>query len=561
MLYVKRPWSHPEPKKPIVQRQLTANPSENPVLAASISLDGKQLAYYDRGKGLTLMLVDSGEKRTFPNSATMIPQDWYPDGTHLLVGGGGFTKTVQKMSVLDGTTKRILDLGEDFDLTLSPDGSQIAFVKDLSKGDMWLMTADVGEPRRILSVAPAKIYSFTWSPSSRRIIYLRYSPKEIALESCDTDGGHLVSALVNSRFQGANGLGGLAWLGNGSVLFRLSEPAPNKKFDNIWSLNVDPDTGRVRGQPIEVTTGPGFSPRRFSASSDGKRFVYLRSRTADSARIAKLQPVTGELGGFQLLAGEEWDKWPVGWSKDSQSVIFLSKPQGNLGIFQQNLRTRNTEPLVSGPNRYRRPVLTPDGLSLLFTQTDSGGTSGNSMSIMRMPIGGGPATLVLKGTYSYDCALRANVCVLSYIKDDKRAFAYLDPVKGPGRDFAQAATTSMPEWRLSPDGKNIALFPEQEQSKIQILPVDGSRSQYIDITGVRLQSLAWSSDNQHLYVSGGLGPGWVILRVGLDGKFQKLSETAGGEGWLFLAGPSPDEHYLSYGLRTLEANAVMLENF
>jgi anti-sigma B factor antagonist len=327
LLYVKRPWSHPEPKKPIVQRQLTANPSENPVLAASISLDGKQLAYYDRGKGLTLMLVDSGEKRTFPNSATMIPQDWYPDGTHLLVGGGGFTKTVQKMSVLDGTTKRILDLGEDFDLTLSPDGSQIAFVKDLSKGDMWLMTADVGEPRRILSVAPAKIYSFTWSPSSRRIIYLRYSPKEIALESCDTDGGHLVSALVNSRFQGANGLGGLAWLGNGSVLFRLSEPAPNKKFDNIWSLNVDPDTGRVRGQPIEVTTGPGFSQLSFSASSDGKRLVYLRGRTVDSARIATLQPFTGELGAFQSLAGEEWDIC-VSWHYSAEHIR-----RRNTGLF------------------------------------------------------------------------------------------------------------------------------------------------------------------------------------------------------------------------------------
>ena len=72
---------------------------------------------------------------------------------------------------------------------------------------------------------------------------------------------------------------------------------------------------------------------------------------------------------------------------------------------------------------------------------------------------------------------------------------------------------------------------------------------------------AWHGPNQHLYVSGGLGPVWVILRVGLDGKFKKLSETAGGEGWLSLGGPSPDEHYLAYTFVTWEANAVMLENF
>jgi hypothetical protein len=180
---------------------------------------------------------------------------------------------------------------------------------------------------------------------------------------------------------------------------------------------------------------------------------------------------------------------------------------------------------------------------------------------MRVPVGGGPISLVLAGDYSsFDCALRANVCALSQTKDGKAVFAFLDPFKGRGADFAQAGLHTG-DWRLSPDGKTIALFLGYEQSKIQFISVDGGTSRDVEIPNSRLQWLAWSPDNQHLYLSGGLGDSWVILRAGLDGKFKILSEVKGGQGWLFLYGPSPDEHYLSYLLRSVEDNAILLENF
>ena len=292
------------------------------------------------------------------------------------------------------------------------------------------------------------------------------------------------------------------------------------------------------------------------------RFIYLRTRKLRSPRIAKLQPGSGELGAFQTLGGEEWDKWPVGWTRDSRSVIFLSNPRGNLGIFQQDLRTHVTQPLlsVSPPGHVGNPVLTPDGRSLLFTQTDSVDSSASSVRIMRMPIGGGPATLVAKGSYSYDCSPRANVCVLSDIENERRVFALLNPLKGRGPDIAHASSTSAEIWRLSPDGKIIALPLGSEQSKLQFIPLDGSPSYGIDINSAEIQKIAWSSDNQHIYVSGRLGATWAILRVGLDGKFKKLSEVTEGQ-WLGLDGPSPDEHYLAYTFISWEANAVMLENF
>jgi serine/threonine protein kinase len=550
------PWSHVVPTNQILQHQLTANPTDNPILAAVLSPDGKQLTYFDGEKGLSLMLVDSGEKRSFPGSLRDFPFSWYPDGTHLLVSD--FGKTLVKMSTLDGSTRPLVNIGEGIEPSLSPDGAQIAFVKEQNRHELWLVNAEGGEPRRILSVALAQIESFAWSATSRRIAYIRFNGKDVALESCDTEGHQVVPVLASDGLLGSNGFTNLAWSGNGAIFYSLSEPAPNGNSSNLWSVNVDPDTGRVRGQSSQVTTGLRFTQVNISASVDGNRIVYLQTRTVDSVRIAKLQPGSVGIGSVQSLAGEDWEKSSVGWTKDGGSVFFVSNPQGKWGIFKQNLRAGAAESLVSGVSPFSPLVLTPDGQSLLYDQPDSKDASADSIQIMRVPLSGGPPTLVLKGSFSYACALLANICLLSQIKDGNRVFSLLDPSKGRGPDVAQASSAST-YWSLSPDGKRIALV--KQNSKVSILQLNGGQANDIEIHDAKLQSIAWSPDNQHLYASGRLGSAWVMFRVGLDGSFRRLSEVKLNQSWILLYGPSPDDHYLAYKLRSFDTNAIMLENF
>jgi dipeptidyl aminopeptidase/acylaminoacyl peptidase len=241
-LYFKRPWQQPEPKKQLVQRQLTANPSDNPVVVAVISPDGKQLAYADARNGLSLLQIDSGERRTFPNSLSVYPASWYPDGTHLLVVSGSPVNALQKMSTLDGTTRKLMDADITYSAALSRDGTQILFMKSAARSELWLMRAEGGDAHRMNSVAPDSIAAFEWSPSSRRVAYLRYGHQEMALESCGTDGGHVVRIHADDRFQGINGFGDIFWLRNGSLFYRLSEPPPNTTVllnwhafeNNVW---------------------------------------------------------------------------------------------------------------------------------------------------------------------------------------------------------------------------------------------------------------------------------------------------------------------------------------
>jgi len=407
---------------------------------AVISPDGNQLAYSDRANGLSLLQIDTGKVLSFPNSRNVVPNDWFPDGTHLLVNGSW------RMSTVDGTGRQIID-DDGYGGSVSRDGSRITFRRASNDSELWVIGADSVDAHRILSVEPSKIHLITWSPTSRRIVYLRTNVTgEPTLESCDSDGQQRIPILSDSRLIGFHGTRtGLSWLRDGRVLYRFAEEAPNEKYDNVWSIDVDPDTGQVRGHPGPITTGIGFTQSSFSASVDGKRFVFFRIRTQDTAWLAQLQRGSGEWVTSRSLSEEGWDKWPTGWTRDSQAIVFYSNPQGKPGLFKQEVRTNATQPLLSGSDRYWYPEFSPDGRWLLFAQSAHDALTG-SIPLMRVPVNGGPATVVLTvarnpsfqlfaGNFLFQCAWQANLCVLSDVSKDKRSFSLLDPVTGRGAEL------------------------------------------------------------------------------------------------------------------------------
>ena len=111
ILFVTSRWKHGEVRRDPIQRELTANPPENPIFGYAISQDGKSLAYGDRANGLTLLQIDTGQTRPLPNTASLFPGDWFPDGNHLLVGRPTTANSTEllKMSTWDGTTHKLLD--------------------------------------------------------------------------------------------------------------------------------------------------------------------------------------------------------------------------------------------------------------------------------------------------------------------------------------------------------------------------------------------------------------------------------------------------------------------
>src|SRR5262249_46934903 len=428
-------WFRPAQNKQLVLRELTANASGDPVSFAVISPDGRQLAYADRTNGLTLLQIDSGEKRSFPNVGSVYPVNWFPDGSHLLLESAGFHK-LSSMSTFDGTTRTLLNETLLYGVAVSPDGTRMAFVGGPGINEIWMMGPGGEDLHRILSVGVTS--PVAWSPTSRRIAFTSFegpmgNPREVSLRSCNRDGQECSVVLSDRRLFGAAGLSNVAWRADGRIFYSLGQGGTWN--GNVWSLSVDPDTGRPRGTPLQVTSGTGFSYQWFSLSADGRRLAFIRQHARDTIRIAELQNGGAKLGVSQELGGDNWDRSLGGWTHDSQAVVFASNPQEKWGIFKEDLGTHYTQPLVIGPDRYLQPVISSDGGWLLFTQSRIGDPA--SAKLMRMPLSGGPTELLLAGRFSYRCASQADVCVLSEMSSNQQIFSALNPLTGRGRTLAQ----------------------------------------------------------------------------------------------------------------------------
>jgi len=228
-----------EPKRELVERQLTANPAENSIGSWALSRDGKYLAYIDSlSKNLYLLAIDSGEIRQLPLPATRpLYQviDWFPDGSHVLLLSGGWTGDLWKMSTWDSSVRKLWS-GNASMSAASPDGSQIAFVKD--SREIWLMGADGEQPHKILASDSSEYLDVNWSPSGQRLAYMRrqgdYPKQQVTIETCDLAGGARTVVLSDPDLVGPNTETGRFWLPDGRIIYAVYA----KGGSRLWAITA-----------------------------------------------------------------------------------------------------------------------------------------------------------------------------------------------------------------------------------------------------------------------------------------------------------------------------------
>lgn len=443
-------------------------------------------------------------------------------------------------------------------------------------------------PHRLASVGLANgVLDFAWSPDGRRLACVKvpaapagFTSLASLVEVRDVSGGEPFVVLARPR------IGALAWTSDGRLLYSTAEPPPRQDTNDLWDLPLDPRTARPAGEPRRLAGWLAESVQSISVSTDGRRVALTKGRTRSNVYVGELAPGAGGLRNVRRITQDDRMNWPSGWNADSQSVFFHSDRNGDFDLFRQGLSERAAQPLLLGAGDARAARLSPDGKWILYLAWGEFDSRSGDMKVrlMRLPVAGGPASLVLEttgnwgaseggvgiateGWWSYPdfrcpAALSAP-CVLSEAIQGQVVFSAFDPVGGRKSECARVSKNpAAVAWDLSRDGSRLALveFNLGAGLPVTVLTLADRSVREIPLKGwFNPMAVAWSRNGKDLFVMNYAVKGSTLLGVDPGGRVRVLHDLFGKGQYLADPIPSPDGRSLAFAQSTAGSNVWVLE--
>jgi eukaryotic-like serine/threonine-protein kinase len=499
---------------PFQQIEITQLTSNGRVKTAAISADGKYVAYAVDEGGAVYYLGPSGKESLWVrqvaggNDVQVAPTadvDYYEltfsrDGDFLYIvrsEAKNSSGVLFKIPVLGGTKRRLID---DLDhVTLSPDGKELAFVRDLGAGVTELVIANEdGSGERTLAACKSPPFACSnavaWSPNGRTIATDafwgesgagRASPLEFLVQ-----GGsqHL---LTNKRWAW---LGNSAWLSDGrGLIININELTSSPR--QIAHLSYA--TGELRR-----VTNDTDNYEHVSLTADSRIIATVQEKSsfdswvASIADAASAKPITH--GG-----GSERSTW-----SPNGKIVVAKEENGEANIWAMESDGSNARQLTASAGRVNiLPSVSRDGHYIVFVSERTG-----AVHLWRMDIDGSNPKQLTKSPNEYlwhgiDCTPDGKWVVYRRMGTDGGLWKV--PIEGgePIR-LKTAQTADYPA--VSPDGKMLAYAYEDEaKSGIEVMSLDGSvPAKRLEITE---GTIRWTPDSRSLlYVrnEGGVSNIW-----------------------------------------------------
>jgi Tol biopolymer transport system component len=446
--------------------QAVRRPADYCWFLPSWSTDGRRIAFalkpcegeaYPNRDRLYIAPADGTTTRMLPRARDPV---WSPDGSRL-----AFVRNIDERSVLfmagpgGGQARRITSLHEDATAPLwSPDGRWLAFQRSSNGSSQIYVVDGAGTSLRRVTREPpsSRVPPFAWSADSRRLLYpATVETADSELWTMNPDGSALRRLTSNARPDYEP-----AWSSDGMWLAFVHDHQPDA-YSNYFSIYAIRSNGEGSRPvtPGKVWDGtPMWSP-------DRRRIAFLRDTgTVDDSDLQDLFVVEADGSRLRRLTLGGYVSPPFAWSPNGRQIaledggaLFVVKPDGG----SPRRLTRGAE--IDGP------AWSPDGSAIAFTSC---------------PRVGRP------------CSVRA-------IRPDGKRMRVLHTT-GAGRAYGLA-------W--SRDGKRIAFSADlhlDARDGLYVMNRDGTGVVQI-VEGVALSHPSWSPDGRRLVFTMGTQPSVYIV--------------------------------------------------
>ena len=441
---------------------------------AAISPDGKYLVHVATEGGQQSLRV----RQVNTNSDVQIvpPSDAQFDGLTFSRDGDfiyyvaaekkSSTSNLYQIPVLGGTGRRLFsNVGSS--VTFSPDGQQLAFIRNLPEsGEDALMIAGAqgGDERKLTARKLPNFFRFVaWSPDGKTIACSAGS----FVPSYTTYVVEVGVATGREKQIGTQSwtfMGQLAWISDGSALILAASEQGSGTFDaqQIWYVSYPKGEARRVTNDLNNYTG-------VSLTSDSNRLVTVQSETnanvwnvpnGDANRATRTTTGAGRVDGRDGLATTPEGK-----------IVYASKASGNLDLWMMDGDGSNPRQLTENSRINNHPAVSPDGRYIVFASDRTGASN-----IWRTDIDGSNARQLTKGSGEDNpqCSADGKWVVYTLLGAGKPTLWRVSIDGGAPQELTDKYTAGA---TLSPDGKSLACLYREEQPnsplKLAILPFAG----------------------------------------------------------------------------------------
>jgi Tol biopolymer transport system component len=385
-----------------------------------------------------------------------------PDGSRIAFrserDGGG----IWSVSALGGEPRLIARHGRR--PRFSPDGTRIAYWVNAAVwyvGQVFIVSASGGTPVPVQPAFASASYPL-WSADGSKLLFLgARDAKDLPVGAVDwwitpADGGAALQTGAREilRREGiVSGRGGQwlvaadDWVGN-DVFFA----GGSDERMNLWRLVVSPRTAKAEGPAHKLTSGTSIETR---PSVTAGRAAFASLNNAVNIWSLNLDVNTGKVtGSTEQVTSSAFDA-RTSVSADGRRLVFISSRLGNPDVWMKDLQSGRETALTATPSREEEAEISADGTRVVYTVWE--GPRGVLHQLATR--GGVPERLCEDCGRPWEWSPDGSK-ILYLIEEGRRnanvALGLLDVVTRQKTDYIVSPGYSIARVRFSPDGRWIS---------------------------------------------------------------------------------------------------------